>query len=520
VAFLCLGAVAGGYFGGRPLLQQVEFARAAADVQATREQLSTVNDLSTVFRHVGKVVAPSVVQIRVTKELPQSVGSGRRHMRIPGFGDLPIPQNDAPGQLNPGDNGPDQQQQPQEEVGTGSGVILEATDGYGYILTNNHVAGGASELEVTLDDGRKIHSSDCKVLGADPKSDLAVVKIKADRLIAAKWGNSDELEKGDWVMAFGSPFGYIGSMTHGIVSALNRNGIIPNRNDYENYIQVDAPINPGNSGGPLVNIHGEVVGINVAIATVDGGFEGIGFAIPANQAKFVFSALKTNGKVTRGWLGVGIKDIADYEPGMAKSFNYSGTSGVLIEQIAPSSPANGKLQEGDIVVGFNGTAIDNSSQLRNMVAATAPSTNITLKIFREGKEQEIEVPVGNQPDNVELAMGRPGGTDNGAAASDQPNTQNVAGMDLQTLDSDSATKLSLTIKFGALVTNVSRNSAAAKAQLRPGDVIIRVGSTRVRTSQEAADAIKKGSLKDGVRLYVVSSAGSRYELLQDDKASQ
>ncbi len=146
----------------------------------------------------------------------------------------------------------------------------------------------ATSIEVTLSDGREITGSDVKLLGADPKSDLAVVQIKADRLIPAKWGDSDDLEKGDWVMAFGSPFGYVGSMTHGIVSALNRNGVEENSQDYENFIQVDAPINPGNSGGPLVNIHGEVVGINTAIATVSGGFQGIGFAIPSNQAKTVY----------------------------------------------------------------------------------------------------------------------------------------------------------------------------------------------------------------------------------------
>src|SRR5262249_11809160 len=144
----------------------------------------------------------------------------------------------------------------------------------------------------------------------DPKSDLAVVQIKADRLIPAKWGNSEELEKGDWVMAFGAPFGYVGSMTHGIVSALNRSDVIQDRNAYEDFIQVDAPINPGNSGGPLVNIHGEVVGINTAIATVSGGFQGIGFAIPSNEAKTIYASLKEHGKVTRGWLGISISDVA------------------------------------------------------------------------------------------------------------------------------------------------------------------------------------------------------------------
>jgi len=188
-------------------------------------------------------------------------------------------------------------------------------------------------MTVTLSDGRAIKKA--KLVGADPKSDLAVVKIEADRVIAAKWGNSDELQKGDWILAFGSPFGYIGSMTHGIVSALNRDvGILRSTMGYENFIQVDAPINPGNSGGPLVNTRGEVVGINTAIASRSGGFQGIGFAIPSNQAKFVYTALKNNGKVVRGWLGVKISDVSQ-EPEKARTFGYQGAADVAGDQEEP-----------------------------------------------------------------------------------------------------------------------------------------------------------------------------------------
>ncbi|MDP9172774.1 MAG: trypsin-like peptidase domain-containing protein [Planctomycetota bacterium] len=509
VAVLCAAAVAAGYLGGRPLLQQVEFARASADVQATRQQLSTVEDLSTVFRHVGKVVEPSVVQIEVTKLVPQSALEQRmRRFRLPGFGDIPLP-NQAP---ENGDGSNDQQ--PNEQMGTGSGVIMEASGGVGYVLTNNHVAGGATELLVTLSDGRKIHN--CKVLGTDPKSDLAVVQIKADRLIPATWGNSDELEKGDWVMAFGSPFGYIGSMTHGIVSALNRNGILHQGNDYENFIQVDAPINPGNSGGALVNIRGEVVGINVAIATVDGGFQGIGFAIPSNQAKPVYTALKDKGKVVRGWLGVSIGNVAD-NPMLAKTFNYSGSTGVLVQDIAPSSPAKGKLQDGDIIVKYNDAPVDNSDQLRNLVAATSPGTSAALDVFRAGKEQSIDLTVGDQPQDIEAAMGRAHGDDDGAATADAQSSS-IDGMDLQTLDADAAAKLNITsAKSGAVVIHIARNSVAAKGGLVVGEVITRVGNTHVHSAQEAVDAIKKGDLSQGVRLYVAGEQGSHYALLQSDE---
>src|SRR5690349_12718489 len=243
------------------LVKDVQFARAEQKVENTREQLAQVEDLATVFRNVGKVVEPSVVNITVTK-------SARANARLPFDEDLLrrfFPDRDGDGEPDM----PEELDQPQQ--GTGSGVIMEVNGSSAFIMTNNHVAGGATEMKVTLADGRVI--SDAKVVGTDPKTDLAVVSIKADRLIGAKWGNSDELQKGDWIMAFGSPFGYIGSMTHGIVSALNRTNIgILGTMGYENFIQVDAPINPGNSGGPLVNVHGEVVGINTAIASVTGSF--------------------------------------------------------------------------------------------------------------------------------------------------------------------------------------------------------------------------------------------------------
>ena len=171
------------------------------------------------------------------------------------------------------------------------------------------------------------------------KTDLAVVKVEADHVVAAKWGNSDELQKGDWIMAFGSPFGYVGSMTHGIVSALNRTGVgILGQNGYENFIQVDAPINPGNSGGPLVNVQGEVVGINTAIASRNGGFQGIGFAIPSNQAKFVYAQLKEKGKVTRGWLGVSIMDVAREASAIKQAFHYTSNDGVFVQELMPGAP--------------------------------------------------------------------------------------------------------------------------------------------------------------------------------------
>jgi serine protease Do len=489
VGLFALMAMAAGYFGGRPLLERVQFARAEADVQATRQQLSTVEDLSTVFRHIDKVVEPSVVQIDVKKTIHQDSQAGpdddlRRFFEEHGMPNFP--DNNAP----------------QEEIGTGSGVIMDAGDGYGYILTNNHVAGGASTIDVLLSDGRTIHNKDVTLVGADPKSDLAVVKIKADRLIPATWGNSDELEVGDWVMAFGSPFGYVGSMTHGIVSALKRDrvGIIMGGEGYEDFIQVDAPINPGNSGGPLVNIRGEVVGINTAIATRSGGFQGIGFAIPSNDARTVYNSLKEHGSVVRGWLGVSLHNVTDF-PDEAKSFGYTGTDGVIIEAVAPDGPAAGQLQAGDIVEGFNGQSIGNDQQLRFMVAATTPGAKTDIKVFRDGKDQDLAVTIGTQPTDMEAAMDKGGAGGESGNPGEAPSSQ-VLGMTLGTLDKDTAQKLN--IDSGAIITDVAHGSVAEKVGLLPGDVITMVFRTPIHNAADAVGALTTADLNKGVRLYVVS----------------
>ncbi|MGH7213592.1 MAG: S1C family serine protease, partial [Tepidisphaeraceae bacterium] len=382
-------AVAAGFFGVE-VVRNAQFAHAQQKIDTTREQLAQIEDLATVFREVGKALEPSVVNINVKKTSKNGAGEGGRRRGLP-FDDDTLrrffPDRDGDGEPDfpPGlrEGLPEEF----EQFGTGSGVIMEAGEDFGYIVTNNHVAGGATELEITLHDGRQIDKA--KVVGADPKSDLALIRVEADRLIPAKWGDSDDLQKGDWILAFGSPFGYIGSMTHGIVSALNRDvGILRSQMGYESFIQVDAPINPGNSGGPLVSVRGEVVGINTAIASRTGGFQGIGFAIPSNQAKMIYNQLKEKGKVTRGWLGVSISDVAKDLP-KAQSFDYPGTEGVLVEQTFQDTPATGKLQAGDIITALNGKEIENVQQLRNAIAATAPGTDTTFRVYREGKEQEV-----------------------------------------------------------------------------------------------------------------------------------
>jgi serine protease Do len=393
---------------------------------------------------------------------------------------------------------------------------MEVSGSTGYILTNNHVAGGATELLITLSDGRTIKNG--KVVGTDPKTDLALIKVEEPRLIPAKWGDSDTLQRGDYVMAFGSPFGYVGSMTHGIVSALNRQaGILADRQGYESFIQVDAPINPGNSGGPLTNLKGEVVGINTAIASRTGSFSGIGLSIPSSQAKYVFGQLKERGKVVRGWLGVSISDVARDVP-KAKSFGYPGDKGVLVEQTFPNTPATDRLEPGDIVAELDGKPVDTVQALRDKVAATAPNTELKMKVFRGGKFQDVTLKIGEQPDDLMAVAGRPGGTGRRDAEPESADAAKVpAALGLRfasPADLTNRDRALGSVAPGAVVAQVSPRSPAAKAGLRPGDVVTRVNDERVKTAGEAAEVLSKADLKQGVRFYVSNPTGSRFVFVE------
>ena len=500
--------ILGGYFG-YSFAQDRQFAAAEQKREELRGGLGYAQDLSSAFRQVGKIVEPSVVNITVVKKAtprtPLDEDALRKFFDRNGEGEPDLPEG-----LRPKGLSPEEEEMPPEAIGTGSGVIMEVSGGKGYILTNNHVAGGAEEITVTLADGRKIRNA--KVLGADAKSDLAVVQIEAPRLSPAKWGNSDELQKGDWVMAFGSPFNFVGSMTHGIVSALNRQTDILGQYGYENFIQVDAPINPGNSGGPLVSLKGEVIGINTAIASRTGGFQGIGFAIPSNQAKFVYQALKEKGKVVRGWLGVAIKDVTE-EPALAKDLGFDRNQGVLVEEVMPDTPATGRLEHGDIVTEINGKPIATVSQLRNMVAAMAPGTEINMRVFRGGKYQPVTVKLGEQPEQM-ASIRRPAREP--ALPSNQTMVESL-GAKVQSLTSELAQRMGLDVTAGAVVVGIDRNSAAFREGLRPGDVITEVGGKKIATAADLVAAMKGADMKKGARLYVASREGSRYVFVQAEK---
>ena len=406
------------------------------------------------------------------------------------FGDLP-PGHPLPKKRGGGDkDGPG----PVVPFGTGSGVIVSAD---GYILPNNHVVDGAESIPVRLENRR---TRKAKIIGTDPKSDLAVIKIDADKLTFARLGDSDVLDVGDWVLAFGSPLGFDQTMTQGIISAKHRQiNIIGSNNPglagltYENFLQTDAAINPGNSGGPLVNLKGEVIGINTAIASRTGTYTGLGFAIPSNDARIIMESLIKTGKVVRGYLGVEIRDVSENDAQMeAKALGYEEGTGVLVRGVKPNGPAGmGGLKLNDIIVKLNGKKVESINQLRTEIARTEPKTKVALTVFRRGKLEEISFPVGTQPDTT-LADATTG--TNPAA----PGTVDWEDLGITV----SASSKGLTI------TEIDPDSLAAGTGLSKGDVIFNVQNKDVKTLDELREAMSKAKLAKGIHISVHAADGS------------
>ncbi len=330
-------------------------------------------DLTTAIIRVAKQTIPSVVHIEVTEKqeianpfLPFENDPFFRHF----FGTPKMPKKFK-----------------RELKGLGSGMIIDAR---GHILTNHHVAGGATKLEVLLSNG---HRYPAKLVGTDPKTDLAVIHIAAKEPLAyVTFGDSDKVEVGEWVVAIGAPQGLDQTVTQGIISAKHRRGVT-DPSGYQDFLQTDAAINPGNSGGPLLNLQGKVIGVNAAIASQSGGFEGIGFTIPSNMAIFVSKALIAHGKVERGWLGVSIQDLT---PELAKGAHVETLKGALIAEVVKRGPAEkAGLKKNDVVVGYQGKEIPDSSTFRNEVATTPVGSEARVNILREGKKQELTVKIAN-----------------------------------------------------------------------------------------------------------------------------
>ncbi|HMU56145.1 MAG TPA: DegQ family serine endoprotease [Nitrospira sp.] len=424
------------------------------------------------FTDVAKAVTPAVVNI--TTVLTEKSGDGRnvpdelRERMDEFFG----------GPFGPrGFRGPQGPPEPRGHRGggQGSGVIVSAD---GYILTNNHVIDGAREVTVTLPDKREFTG---KIVGTDPKTDLAVVKIDAQNLPTVIWGDASKLQVGEYVLAVGNPFGLNSTVTLGIVSALGRGrmGIT----QYEDFIQTDAAINPGNSGGALVNTKGELVGINTAIFSQTGGYQGVGFAVPTSMSKPIYDSLVKNGKVVRGFLGIGIQDL---NGDLAKSFGIKDVKGALVSDVREDSPADrGGLKQGDVIVSYQGSPVEDAVALQRMVTRTAVGAKTTLKLVRDGHEREVTVTIGEQPDTSKVAKAE-------AVEKDYA----LAGLAVQDLDRDTARDLGLKGQpEGVVVTGVAPDSGADKAGLMPGDVIREINRQPVKSVKEfekVSSIVKKG----------------------------
>lgn len=358
------------------------------------------------------------------------------------------------------------------EKSLGSGVIVSPE---GYILTNNHVVDGATDVKVTLLDKREFEA---KIIGTDPKTDIAVLKIDATNLKPITLGDSSKAEVGDTALAIGDPFGVGQTVTRGIISATGRGNL--GIEDYEDFIQTDAPINPGNSGGALINDRGELVGINTAILTHGEGSEGIGFAVPVNLAHQVMDQILKNGKVVRAYMGILPQDMTT---DMAKAFGQKETRGVVVGDVSANSPAQeAGLKRGDILLEVNGKPVANSNQLRNSISMMQPGTEIKIKLLRDGSERDLNVKLAEMP--TETAMTQPG---------DEDSTKALEGVEVSNLSPNVAEQLGLpSTSKGVVVTDVDPSSKIADAGLRKGDVIQEVNHQAVKNVSEFQSAVKKG----------------------------
>ncbi len=387
----------------------------------------------------------------------------------------------------------------QVERGVGSGVIVTKD---GYILTNNHVVDDASEVKVTLLDGRVFTA---KVIGRDPQSDIAVVKIEAHDLPAITFADSDKAEVGDLVLAIGNPFGIDQSVTSGIVSAKDRSAMdLP----YQDFIQTDAAINPGNSGGALVDADGRLLGINTAIYSRSGGNQGVGFAIPTDLAKGVMESLIKYGKVTRGYLGVMIQDL---NGPLAKQFEVKEHTGALVGEVVPDGPAaKAGFKSGDIIEKFDGKAIADSRHLKMEVAEIAPGQSVPVEVLRNGSTKALKVRVGTLPGQEQTA------SNNGGEGDKSDTLQGVAVADL---DSQARQQYHIPdqVKEGAVVTQVDPNSASAEAGLKAGDVILEINRHAVANAEDAVKLTTHAKERTTL-LHVWSGNGSHYLVVDESNA--
>jgi serine protease Do len=470
----------------------------ALNVAVNEQPLHRSGGLATSYAPLVKKISPSVVRVTtMTKAKMTSAKPGSPDLGAPDLPNMPFFRRFFGDEFQW--NIPNQPWRTPPQRGEGSGVIVSKD---GYILTNNHVVDNADEVKVFLLDGREFTA---KVVGKDPKSDLAVLKVEAQNLPALEIADSEKVEVGDLVLAIGNPFGIGQTVTMGMVSAKGR---APLGLDYQDFIQTDAAINPGNSGGALVDMEGRLVGINTAILSRSGGNQGIGFAIPANLAREVMVSLVKYGHVIRGFLGVTIQDVT---PALAQEFKLKEHEGALVSDVSPNGPANkAGLASGDVILEFNGKKVMDSRHLKLQVAETPPGQSVAVKVLRDGTSRSLQVKVGELPGEEHIIKARHDVAEQGDA---------LHGVGVADLTGETRGQFHVPDKIhGALITSVEDDSAAAAAGLKPGDVILEINREKVQGAADAEKLTKHP--KDRVTLVRVWSQGGIHYVVVDESKNK
>jgi len=427
------------------------------------------------FAQVAKAVRPAVVNITVLRVVTSSA--------IPGPFEPP---RGFGGHQNFGAPVPPSQRSEQRQRSIGSGVLVSPD---GYVLTNNHVVEGAKTVTVTLIDNRRFAGT---VLGRDPQTDLAVIKIKGDHFPFLTWGDSSKLQVGEYVLAIGNPFGLTSTVTQGIVSAIGRGGM--GVTQYEDFIQTDAAINPGNSGGALVNAQGKLIGINTAIFSRTGGYQGIGFAVPEEMAKSVYASLVEKGKVVRGYLGIGIQELT---PDLAKMFGVKQAGGALVTDVKPHSPAAiAGLKRGDAIIKYQQAVIRHPRDLQKAVFRTPVDTSVSITVIREGRPRVLQTSIQEHSEPVRLAHRQ-----------ESVPLKGLAGVTVAPFKPLNARHASTQ---GVVVTAVQPGSPADKAGLSPGDVIREVNKKTIRSVDEYVRATASLTHDQRTLLFIIRAGMSLY----------
>ena len=398
---------------------------------------------------------------------------------------------------------------PRKVQSLGSGFVIDAKEGI--VVTNNHVIAEADEIEINFSDGKKLPA---EIIGRDPKTDIAVLKVDASKyeLTEVRFGDSENIRIGDWVMAIGNPFGLGGTVTVGIVSARDRD---INSGPYDDFIQTDAAINRGNSGGPLFNMDGEVIGINTAIISPSGGSIGIGFSIPSDLATGVIDQLREFGETRRGWLGVRIQPVTE---DIAESLGMSDARGALVAGVIKGGPVDdGSIQPGDVIIRFDGQDVDEMRDLPRIVADSPVGKSVDVVIVRKGEEQTVKVTLGRLEDGDKLITA--GGT-GPKPETDEPETVKVLGLSLGTLDSDARAKFEISVDVeGVLIVEVDENSAAFEKGIRPGNVITEIAQETVSTPNDVSKRIadlKKSGRKNALLMLASKTGELRFVTVRMD----